>query len=357
LHHAKETFMHRQSLVDYGKPLEDTEAPTPSPQGSEVLLRVTHCGVCHSDVHLQDGYFDLGGGQKLDVRGSRPMPFTLGHEIAGTVEAVGPDAQGVAKGKRYAAYPWIGCGKCGLCARGDEHLCTAPRALGITVDGGYATHVLVPHPRYLMDVDGIPSEIAAALMCSGLTGYGAVKKAIPYLRAGPLLIVGLGGVGMMGLQFARALTDKPIFVADIDTAKREAAIKLGAAEAFDPADAGARKAIGKASGGGVGAAVDFVGSDKSLAFAHAPVAKGGAAIIVGLFGGGFSMPVPMFPLRALTIMGSYVGSPAEAGEMLALVKAGKVAPIPVELRPLSRAGSSLDDLRAGRIVGRVVVTP
>ena len=349
--------MHRQSLVDYGKPLQPTEAPTPQPKGSEVVLRVSHCGVCHSDVHLQDGYFDLGGGQKLDVRGNRPMPFTLGHEIAGTVEAAGPDAQGVAKGKRYAAYPWIGCGTCGLCARGDEHLCNAPRVLGVTVDGGYASHVVVPHPRYLLDVEGIAPEIAGALMCSGLTGYGAVKKAIPYLRAGPLLIVGLGGVGMMGLQFARALTDKPILVADIDAAKREAALKLGAADAFDAADPGARKAIAKASGGGVGAAVDFVGSDKSLAFAHGPVAKGGAAIVVGLFGGGFAMPVPMFPLRALTIMGSYVGSPAEAAEMLALVKAGKVAPIPVELRPLDRTSATLDDLRNGKIVGRVVVTP
>jgi D-arabinose 1-dehydrogenase-like Zn-dependent alcohol dehydrogenase len=349
--------MHRQSLVDYGKPLQATEAPTPTPKGSEVLLRISHCGVCHSDIHLQDGYFDLGGGQKLDVRGNRPLPFTLGHEIAGTVEAVGPEAQGATKGKRYAAYPWIGCGKCGLCARGDEHLCNAPRVLGVTVDGGYASHVLVPHPRYLLDVEGIAPEIAGALMCSGLTGYGAVKKAVPYMRAGPLMIVGLGGVGMMGLQFARALTDKPIFAADIDPAKREAALKLGAAEAFDPADGGVRKAILKASGGGVGASVDFAGSDKSFAFAHAPVAKGGAAIVVGLFGGSFTMPVPMLPLRALTIMGSYVGSPAEAREMLELVKGGKVAPIPVELRPLDRAGASLDDLRAGKIVGRVVVTP
>jgi D-arabinose 1-dehydrogenase-like Zn-dependent alcohol dehydrogenase len=349
--------MRRQSLVDYGKPLQETEAPTPAPKGSEVLLRVTHCGVCHSDVHLQDGYFDLGGGNKLDVRTGRQLPFTLGHEIAGTVEAMGPEAQGVITGKRYAAYPWIGCSKCTLCARGDEHLCNAPRALGITVDGGYASHVLVPHPRYLLDVEGIAPEIAGALMCSGLTGYGAIKKALPYLRVGPLLIVGLGGVGMMGLQFARVLTTAPILVADIDEAKRAAALKLGAAEAFDPADPGARKAIQRASGGGVGAAVDFVGSDKSLSFAHAPVAKGGAAIVVGLFGGGFALPVPMFPLRALTIMGSYVGSTAEAREMLDLVKAGKVAPIPVELRGLARTSSTLDDLRAGSIVGRVVVTP
>lgn len=348
--------MHRQSLIDYGKPLQTTEAATPTPSGSQILLRVSHCGVCHSDIHLQDGYFDLGGGQKLDVRGNRQLPFTFGHEIAGTVESVGPEAQGVSQGQRFAAYPWIGCGKCALCARGDEHLCNAPRALGITVDGGYATHVLVPHPRYLLDVEGIAPEIAGPLMCSGLTGYGAVKKALGYMKLGPMLIVGLGGVGMMGLQFAKALTDRPILVADLDPAKREAALKLGAAEAFDPTDQGARKAIMKASGG-VGAAIDFAGSDKSLNFAHAPVAKGGAVIVVGLFGGGFSIPVPMFPLRALTIMGSYVGSPEEAREMLELVKAGKVAPIPVETRPLEQAGKSLDDLRAGKIVGRVVITP
>jgi len=348
--------MLRQSLVDYAKPLEATEAPTPVVSGSEVLLRVSHCGVCHSDLHLQDGYFDLGGGQKLDVRGNRPMPFTLGHEIAGVVEAVGPEAATIAKAGRYAAFPWIGCGKCGLCARGDEHMCNAPRALGITVDGGYATHVIVPHPRYLLEVTGIAPDIAGALMCSGLTGYSAVKKALAYLRAGPLLIVGLGGVGMMGLQFARAATDKPILVADIDANKRRAALELGAAEAFDPADAGARKAIMKASGG-VGAAVDFAGSDKSLNFAQGTVAKGGAVVVVGLIGGSFSLPVPMFPLRALTIMGSYVGSLTEAREMIALVKAGKVAPIPVELRPLEQTSQALDDLRAGRVVGRVVITP
>src|SRR5262245_8689348 len=349
--------MRRQSLIEYGKPLKATEAETPQPRGSEVLLRVSHCGVCHSDLHLQDGYFSLGGEQRLDVRSHRTLPFTLGHEIAGTVEAAGPEAQGAVVRKRYAAYPWIGCGKCGLCARGDEHMCNAPRALGITVDGGYATHVLVPHPRYLLDVEGIAPEIAGPLMCSGLTGYGAIKKALPYLKFGPLLIVGLGGVGMMGLQFARALTDKPIFVADIDAAKRDAALKLGAKEAFDPADPGARKAIGKASGGGVGAAVDFAGSDKSLGFAQSVVAKGGAAIVVGLLGGSFTLPVPMFPLRALTVMGSYVGSPTEAREMLELVKAGRIAPIPVETRPLAETSRSLDDLRAGRIVGRVVITP
>ena len=219
--------MHRQSLVDYGKPLQDTEAPTPTPAGTEVVLRVSHCGVCHSDLHLQDGYFDLGGGKKLDVRGNRPLPFTLGHEIAGTVEAVGPEAKGVAKGQRYAAYPWIGCGKCGLCARGDEHMCDAPACSA-------SRSTAATRPTCWCRIRAIcwtwrasRPRSPAPLMCSGLTGYGADQEGLPHLRAGPLLIVGLGGVGMMGLQFARALTDKPIFVADIDAAKREAALKLG----------------------------------------------------------------------------------------------------------------------------------
>ena len=350
--------MHRQSLVDYGKPLQATEAPTPYARraarcccGSPIAACATPTSTCRTAISI------WAAARSSTCAAIARCPSRWATRSPAPWRRRGPTRRASANGKRYAAYPWIGCGKCGLCARGDEHLCNAPRVLGVTVDGGYATHVLVPHPRYLLDVEGIAPEIAGALMCSGLTGYGAIKKAIPYLRAGPLLIVGLGGVGMMGLQFARALTDKPIFVADIDQSKREAALKLGAAEAFDPADAGARKAIHKASGGGVGAAVDFAGSDKSLNFAHGPVAKGGAVIIVGLIGGSFTIPVPMFPLRALTIMGSYVGSPAEAREMLDLVKAGKVAPIPVELRPLDRAGASLDDLRAGKIVGRVVVTP
>ena len=117
----------------------------------------------------------------------------MGHENIGEVVEIGPQARGVAVGDRRLVHPWMGCGECAVCRRGDEQLCNAPRALGITVDGGYATHVLVPHPRYLMDVEGIPHGIACALMCSGLTGYGAIKKTIPHLRAGPLLIVGLGG--------------------------------------------------------------------------------------------------------------------------------------------------------------------
>jgi D-arabinose 1-dehydrogenase-like Zn-dependent alcohol dehydrogenase len=161
------TKLLRQSLVAYGAPLCETVVDCPRPQGSEVLVRVERCGVCHSDLHIQDGYFKLGGDKKLDVSAGRALPFTLGHEIAGVVDQAGPDAA-IAVGRRVAVFPWIGCGACPACRHGEENLCAAPRHLGIAVDGGYATPVVLPHPRYLLDYAPLPPALAAALMCSGL---------------------------------------------------------------------------------------------------------------------------------------------------------------------------------------------
>lgn len=349
--------MKRQSLVNYGAPLAATEAPRPVPQGTEVLVRIVNCGVCHSDLHLQDGHFDLGDGKELDIRSLRSLPFTLGHEIAGHVVAAGPDAGAITPATLFAVYPWIGCGSCGPCKRGDEHLCDKPRHLGITVDGGFASHVLVPHPRYLIDASGVDPAIAGLCMCSGVTAYTALRKARGYLSSKPsLMIVGLGGVGMMGLEIARATRDARILTADIAAAKREASLALGAAAAYDPMDAGARKAIFQ-SGGAVDVAIDFAGSDSSLTFAQSIVGKGGAVIVVGLMGGRFSLPVPMFPLRELTITGSFTGPLADAQAVLALAREGKLRPIPMHARPLAQASQALDDLRAGRVVGRTVLRP
>jgi alcohol dehydrogenase len=345
----------RQSLTAYDAPLCETIADCPEPKGSEVLVHISRCGVCHSDLHMQDGYFLLGDGKQLDVRAGRTLPFTLGHEIAGAVERAGPEATGAKLGAEVAVYPWIGCGKCPACKAGDENICAAPRHLGITVDGGYATHVLVPHPRYLIDYAPLSASYAGALMCSGLTAYAALKRLADRASRAPLLLVGIGGVGMMGLALTRAMFGTAPFVADIDAKKREAALAAGAAAAFDPADPVARKEILKASGG-IYAAVDLVGSDKSLNFATGTLAKGGKVVITGLIGGGYSTAVAMFPLKAMTIEGTQTGTLAEARELLDLVRAKNVQPPPIEERPLGQAQKSLDDLRAGRIVGRVVLT-
>jgi D-arabinose 1-dehydrogenase-like Zn-dependent alcohol dehydrogenase len=347
------TTMHRQSLTAYGAPLCEMVVEAPRPQGSQVLVRITRCGVCHSDLHMQDGYFMLGDGKQLDVRGGRTLPFTLGHEIAGEVEGAGADA-GATIGAKVAVYPWIGCGQCPACKAGDENICASPRHLGITVDGGYATHVLVPHPRYLIDYAPLPASYAGALMCSGLTAYAALKRLADRAARAPLLLVGAGGVGLMGLALTRAMYGAP-YVADIDPKKREAALAAGAKEVFDPADPNTRKALLKASGG-IYAAIDFVGSDKSLAFATGVLAKGGKVVITGLLGGGYSTAVAMFPLKAMTIEGTQTGTLAEARELIELVRAKKIAAPPIAERPLPQASQTLDDLRAGKIVGRVVLT-
>jgi alcohol dehydrogenase, propanol-preferring len=347
------TTIRRQSLTAYGAPLCETVVEAPRPQDTQVLVRIARCGVCHSDLHMQDGYFTLGDGKQLDVRAGRTLPFTLGHEIAGEIESAGADA-GATIGAKVAVYPWIGCGQCPACKAGDENICASPRHLGITVDGGYATHVLVPHPRYLIDYAPLPASYAGALMCSGLTAYAALKRLSDRAARAPLLLVGAGGVGLMGLALTRAMYGAP-YVADIDPKKREAALAAGAKEVFDPADANTRKALLKASAG-IYAAIDFVGSDKSLAFATGVLAKGGKVMITGLLGGGYSTAVAMFPLKAMTIEGTQTGTLAEAGELIDLVREKKIAAPPIAERPLLEASRTLDDLRAGKIVGRVVLT-
>ena len=178
------TKLRRFSLTAYEAPLCETIVDCPEPQGTEVLVRIERCGVCHSDLHMQDGYFSLGDGKTLDVRAGRTLPFTLGHEIAGVIERAGPDAD-AKPGAKVAVYPWIGCGQCAACRAGEENLCNTNRHLGIAVDGGFASHVLVPHPRYLIDHAPLSPSFAGALMCSGLTAYAALKRLKEERRAIP----------------------------------------------------------------------------------------------------------------------------------------------------------------------------
>src|SRR5258706_15399091 len=138
------TKFHRQSLIAYGAPLIETIVDCPLPQGTEVLVRIERCGVCHSDLHMQDGYFRLNGDRKLDITSGRALPFTLGHEIAGVVERAGADVTDDAAavpGRKVAVYPWIGCSPCAACRQGEENLGAAPRHLGNTADGGYGRRV------------------------------------------------------------------------------------------------------------------------------------------------------------------------------------------------------------------------
>src|SRR3954471_8870726 len=348
-------LMHRQSLVKFDAPLCETIVETPKPQRQEVLVRIARCGLCHSDLPIPDGYAELGGVKRLDTPRGMTLPFTLGHEIAGIVEEVGSDVPKQLIGARKAVFPWIGCGLWRDCAKGDENLCLKQRFLGVSIDGGFASHVLVPEAKYLLDYDPLPVNQAATLMCSGVTAYGALKRLVDRPRQRNLLLIGLGGVGMMGLSFAQAMFSQPIAVADLSAAARDSALKNGAAVAYDPAEPDVMKRILKETEGGFDQIVDFAGNEKSMAFAVSVVARGGKIVVSGLMGGNFSLPMVQWVYKRMTIEGFMVGTLAEAHELMTLARAGKIKPTPMKEEPMGDVQTWIDELRAGKVVGRIVL--
>src|SRR3954462_7522710 len=339
-------------MTEHGKPLQKILTDTPKPKGSEVLVRITRSGVCHSDLHIWDGYFDLGGGKRFYVkeRGCVP-PFTLGHEPFGIVAALGPKAKGVKAGQKKLVYPWIGCGKCAVCKAGQDNYCVSgSRFLGVNRAGAYSTHMLVPDPKYLLDTRGIDDAFACTLACSAVTVYSAINKLPPPGPQDEVAVIGCGGLGLIAVSVLRAKGVKNIIACDLDDAKLGAAAQLGAKKLVNTRAPDAGQKLG-----GVAAALDFVGAPATAALGIAALRKGGRYVICGLFGGELTHPLPPIAQRAIGIQGSYVGSLQELKEVVALAKKKKLKPSPIETRPAAQANAALEDLKAGRVVGRVVL--
>ena len=350
--------MNSYDLCECNKPLQLNYRDTPVPQGSEVLLRVLAAGVCHSDLNFARGYFDLGGGKRLNIleRGFK-LPITMGHENVGEVVAVGPDSKGVEVGGRHLINSWVGCGECPVCVRDEEHLCMKPRFLGAYRNGGFATHIIVPDARYLLDIGDLAPEVAAPLACAGITTFSALKKINPsVLRDQPIVIIGAGGLGFMALELLKAMGGRGAVVVDIDPVKREAAKAAGALAVVDGTAADAVAQVQSAVVGGVWAVVDLVGASSTVQLAMDVVAKGGQVVIVGMYGGEVTVPTAFFPMRAMTVQGSYLGSAAEMAELLELVRRHGAPAIPITTKQLDQVNEALEDLHSGRVVGRVVLT-
>ncbi len=339
-------------IVEHGKPLQKAVMDTPKPQGSEVLMRITRAGVCHSDLHIWDGYFDLGGGKRFYVkeRGCLP-PFTLGHEPFGVVEELGKKAKGVKPGQKRLIYPWIGCGKCAVCKSGQDNYCVSgSRFLGVNRPGAYATHMLVPDPKYLIDTTGIDDSFACTLACSAVTVYSAINKLPPLGPKDAVAVLGCGGLGLIAISVLRAKGVKNIVGCDIDDAKLVAARAQGAKSTLNTRAADAAQQLQ-----GIAAALDLVGAPATAALGIAALRKGGRYVICGLYGGELVHPLPPIAQRAIGIVGSYVGSLQELKEVVALARKGKIKAAPVETRPASEANAALEDLKAGRVLGRIVL--
>lgn len=343
-------------LSSFGRPLQRFAFGTPDPGPNEILVRVLASGVCHSDLHLRDGYFDLGDGQTIDLSKGRTLPLTLGHEIAGEVVAVGTSVSPHLLGQKRVIYPWIGCGTCFQCSNGDEHLCGRPEALGVVRDGGFADHVVVPHERYLIDFGGTVAKLCCTYACSGLTAYRATREICKSIGDQPVVVIGAGGVGLAVIAVAKALLKNKVIVCDINEARLSAAQTLGADIAINTSTE-LRHQLRQHTGSGAGAVIDCVGSVDSSGLGVKTLAQGGTMIIVGLFGGALKLRLPLLPLKQLTLKGSYVGSLKDMETLAQLVRAGQLQPVPIVERALNDVQLALDELEDGRAVGRIVLRP
>ena len=350
--------MNSYQIVDWGKPLQLRLLEKPVPQGDEVLVKIIAAGVCHSDVHIRAGYFDLGGGKKLTAEqfGSK-LPMTLGHEMAGTVAAVGPDVKGLEISTPVVVYPWIGCGVCSHCLDERDTDCEAQRSLGSRRDGGFSQYVLVPKSRYVVPANDVDLKLAATFACSGLTSYGALKKMPPMSPTDRLLIIGAGGLGLAAVSIAPLVTKARMVVADLDDDKLKAATDLGAHHVFNSSGDNVAAALKQAVGGPIRGIIDFVGTRQTAELAMAVAVKGSVIVIVGMMGGSLEVPLAMLSPRNLTIRGSHVGTLDELKDLIRFASRGLVQPIPVSTKPMHEINRIIDDLELRRFVGRVVVTP
>ena len=348
--------MRAWAVVENGQALKEIELPTPEPKGTEVLVQVTHCGVCHSDLHIWEGYYDLGGGKKMSLKDRGVvLPLAMGHEIVGRVAKLGPAASGVEPGDLRIVYPWVGCGDCTACNSEQDNMCLTPRSLGVYQNGGYGTHVVVPHPRHLIDPGTLDPGIAATYACSGVTVYSAIRKVMPLPPDEPVVVVGAGGLGLNAVAVLKALKHRNIIVVDISEEKRQAALKEGASQAVDGSGEDVTQRIIGAAGGPILAVIDLVNGTKTARFAFDALRKGGKLVQVGLFGGELTVSLPLMAIRAMTVQGSYVGTPQDLRDLVRLAQEGTLPPIPVATVPQSQANDALMRLRDGKVTGRIVL--
>jgi propanol-preferring alcohol dehydrogenase len=353
-------------IVEPNKPLEVSELEIPKPSGNEVIVKVKAAGVCHSDLHLWEGGYDLGDGPFLKVtdRGVK-YPVTPGHEIVGTVAEVGNDVKDVSVGDNVLVYPWIGEGECPACKAGNENLCDAPKSIGLFQDGGYAENVKVPHYKYLAKISGLDLDAATSLACSGLTAYNAVKKANANSPE-YLVIIGAGGLGLIAIQLAKAITKAKIICVDMDDKKFETAKKMGADFVVNTNVIGSistgtggpvEKIISICNGKGADSVIDFVNAPQTVKTALAVLRKRGNLVLVGLFGGSIDLSLVTIPLKSLTIQGAYTGNYNDMVELIDLAKKGVIKPVISKRYSIDEANEALENLKARKIIGRAVINP
>jgi alcohol dehydrogenase, propanol-preferring len=314
------------TLYKFGELLRLEERPEPKPEAGGIVLRVLAAGVCHTDLHIIDGAIP-----------QIALPLVLGHEIAGETEEFGS----------VLVYPCWGCGRCRHYQSGQEQLCLNGSAPGWTRDGGYAEYLAVPSQRYLLPLQGLDPIRAAPLADAGMTPYRAVRRALHWLnRGGNFMVIGAGGLGQFAIQYLKLLAPiVSVSVVDIDIAKRERAMELGASVAMTPDEVTATSDV----------VLDFVGTTASLALAARVVERRGLVMQVGEGGGRLPFGIGATEQEA-TFTTSIWGSLEDLQAVLELAHSGKIV-WDVEEFPLEEANAVLGRLAQGRISGRAILRP
>jgi len=322
------------------------EVAVPEPAGDQVLVRVAGAGVCHSDLHVLDGM----------LAEYLRLPVTMGHEIAGRVESVGPEVHDLAGGEAVVVMVGWGCGHCYWCVSGREQLCPDGDEAGSTLDGGFAEYVLVPHRRHVVLLGDLDPLAATPLGCAALSAYAAVKRVRSQLvGGGSALVIGAGGLGQHAVELLRLQGGAQVVAVDARAERLELARSLGADHAVPAGETAGDEILELTKGRGAAAVLDFVGTDESLRLAAMTVGRRGIVALLGLAGG--SIPFGFYSLAPeATLTTVYAGTLADLHEVVALAGAGRLR-TRIRTYPLDAVNDALDDLRAGRIEGRAALVP
>ncbi len=323
--------------------------PVPAIGAGEVLVRIAGSGVCHSDLRILSGEEDV-----VALYGAR-LPITLGHENAGYVEEIGGDVEGLTRGDAVAVFGAWGCGLCEICRSGEEQQCDVRRWVGVGQDGGYAEYLRVPAPRHLIKLRRMDPVEAAPLVDAGLTPYRAIKRALPILRPGcALVVIGVGGLGHLAVQIAKAITPETTVIAvDIADERLRLATDVGADHAVDGRSDAAAEIMRLTDGEGARAVIDMVGSETTLQIADAVMGRGGLIVLTGGAGGRLEYA---WHFSEASITSSTWGSPSDLVEVLRLAELGRIQPRVFRF-PLEAINDAFADLARGVIAGRAVITP
>lgn len=332
------------ALVEqFGKPLVIREVPVPQPGPGQILVKTEACGVCHTDLHAANGDWPL-----------RPaLPFIPGHEGIGIVTAIGAGVKAVREGDRVGV-PWLysACGHCEYCLSARETVCADAQFGGYTKNGGFADYI-VADPNYVAHIPaGLDARAAAPLICAGITVYKGIKET----QAKPgewIVISGIGGLGHLGVQYARAM-GLHVCAVDIDDGKLAHAKLLGADAVVNARNGDVIEAVKKVTNGGAHGVLITAPSLAAFKQGVGMTRKFGTCVLVGLPPGEF--PTPLFDVVAncITIRGSFVGTRRDMAEALAFAVDGKVK-ADIELQPLSAINNVFERLTRGEVPSRVVL--